>query len=811
MKFVRSSGRTQCGADSIADQRQIADAASIYPHRKRLAAIQIFSCTKLTAAARYEFRRMNYGLQAKPRLTKAGQTHLLKTRDDLVNHLQRRAASCALAGINILAISAHAQTSVSGAPQNVGADAASSPILEEVTVTAQKRRENLEDVPIAVTVLSGPQLVASGIQSTADLGLLTPGLNYTWATGDAAPFIRGVGNNNVGPGAESPVATYVDGVYYGSVASTVFSLSSVEQIEVLKGPQGTLFGRNATGGVISVNTLDPVQKFSGNASLGYGDYQTMEGSFYVTGGITDTIAANLSAYYQDQKQGYGRNLFNGEPVNRTETYSFRSKIKWDPSGDTSVTLGLDYSHEDTTQGTSWRPAPGATTILGTQFTGGIQDTDSPIQPVVIENQEGVSLKVAHDFGTMRLLSISAYRLEDFYQIIDASYGLPVEVLRLQGNTFTRQASQEVQLLAPTDSSIQWVLGLYGYYQFSGYDQYNITGIGIAPLTSLTGRPEQSARSGAVFGQATKEIAQDTNLTIGLRYTVEKRSAWNTESAAIGSESLGVLESASADKTFKSPTWRIALDHKFTPSTMGYVSYNRGFKSGQFNISGFPLVAVQPEINDAYEIGTKSTFFGDRLRFNSAVFYSKYKDLQVPTYNAGTATLRNAAVAKIYGVDLDSQFAVTNDLRLGGGLELLHPHYDSFPDAEISVPQPGGGNLLVQGNATGNIVMLSPQAMVFVTADWRLPIDRLKLDANVTFTYNDGWYADPDNRLRQPPFNLLNTKLTWTPGDSPFQVAVWGRNLTNKIYAQWLSGTPTTTDVFTPSPPRTFGITFSTKF
>ncbi len=693
------------------------------------------------------------------------------------------------------------------------AGAGSSSALEEITVTAQKRKENLESVPISVSVVTGSQIAASGIQSTADLGLLTPGLNYTWATGDAAPFIRGVGNNNIGPGAESPIATYVDGVYYGSVASTVFSLASVDQIEVLKGPQGTLFGRNATGGVISINTLDPVQQFGGNASIGYGNYQTLESRFYVTGGITDTLAANLSGYYEDQHQGFGVNLFNGDPINRTATWSLRSKFKWDFSADTSVTLGLDYSHDDTSTGIAWRPAPGATTILGTQFTGGIQDVDTTIQPVVVEGQEGVSLRVEHNFGPARLLSISAYRFEDVQQVIDASYGLPVQLLVINANTFTRQATQEVQLLSPTDSPIQWVGGFYGYYQFSAIDHYNIFGSEIAPLTQVTERPEQSALSGALFGQATAEVARDTKLTLGLRYTVERRNAWDYVAGQIGDTNLGVLSSATAQNIYKSATWRIALDHKFTSSTMAYVSYDRGFKSGQFSITSYssPLDAVKPETNDAYEVGTKSTFFDDRLRVNSAVFYSKYKDLQVPSYSNGTVTLHNAAVAEMYGLDLDSQFAVTSDVRLSAGLELLHPRYTSFPDAEISVPLPAGGNRLISGSASGNVVMLSPQGTAFITADWRLPIKSVKLDVNVTFSHNDGWYADPDNRLRQPPFNQVNSKITWTSRDDRYKVAIWGRNLTNEIYAQWLSGTPVSTDVFTPSAPRTFGITFNTQF
>ena len=719
---------------------------------------------------------------------------------------------CSAAGSLALSVLLH--STAFGA--EAGDTSVSAAQVEEIVITAQKRSENMQDVPITVDHVSGKQLEAMGVKSTEDLSVAIPGLNYTVATGYSAPYLRGIGSNNVGPGTESPVATYVDGVYIATPTAAVFALNGVAQVDVLKGPQGTLFGRNATAGVIQVTTLDPSQTPSGEASVGYGNYDSYEGSVYLTGALADGLSANISALIQNQDKGFGHNLTLNREINKTTTGAVRSKILWDATPVTQVTLGLDYTYLRTSEGISWRPVNGALTVLGTRFTGGSQDIISDIQPIVRDHQGGVSLKVDHDLGWARFLTIAAYRRERIYQTIDGDYGLPLPILEYDAQTDTTQDSLEFQLLSPKSSSITWVVGAYGFYSSGKYDPANLTGSALSPLSLIVLTSEQKAKSGAVFGQATKEILPDTNLTVGARYTVEQRRVTTAEIGALFGTNIS-LGSTEGKKTFTAPTWRVSLDHKFSPDILGYVSYDRGFKSGQFDTTAIPAASVKPETVDSFELGVKSTSFDRRLRLNAALFYSKYNNMQVPAYGQGTgsaaafASLKNASKAEIYGFDADATFVVSPDLTLNGGLEALHSTYQSFPNSQVSTPRPTGGNLIAPGDVSGNRTILAPKFTGFVSMDWHLPVESADLKANATYSYSSGWFADPDNRLKQSGFSQLSAKLTWQIVPEQLALSLWGRNLTNEVYAEWLSATPTTTDVYTPSPPRTFGFTLDSKF
>ena len=681
--------------------------------------------------------------------------------------------------------------------------------VETVTVTAQRRLENLQEVPITISNLAGGQMQASGVRATPDLGILTPGLNYTVATGYAAPYLRGIGSNNVGPGTESPVATYIDGVYIATPTAAVFALNSILQADVLRGPQGTLFGRNATAGVIQVTTLDPAAERSGEASVGYGDYGSFSANLYLTGPLGDGVSTNLSALYQAQEQGFGRNLTTGLPINRTSTLAMRSKLKWEISPATTAVVSVDASRLRTSEGISWRPLAGAKTILGDVFPGGRQDIYSNIQPLVRDDQGGVSLKVEHDLGWARLLNISAYRRERLHQTIDGDYGLPVPMLQYDARTDNVQASEELQLLSPPAASWKWILGAYGFYSSGRYDPALLTGASIAPRSQIRLESRQQAGSGALFGQMTREVARNTHLTLGLRYTVEQRRIDITETGLLAGSAMS-LGGDRASKVFAAPTWRVALDHTFADGVMGYVSLDRGFKSGQFDTTAIPAIVVKPETLDTAELGLKSTMLDRRLRLNAALFYNIYGNMQVPAYyghGAGSPAqfeiLRNAARAQSYGLDASIAFFATSDLRVSAGLEILHSVYQAFPDAAVSTPAPGGGNLVAAGDVDGNHTILAPALTLFCAVDWRLPGPFSDLDANLTYAYNSGWYADPDNRLRQPSFNQVNAKLTWRLPER-VSISIWGRNLTDETYAEWLSDAPSTTDVFTASPPRTYG-------
>lgn len=246
--------------------------------------------------------------------------------------------------------------------------------LSDIVVTAQKRTQNMQDVPLAVTAMTGEALTSSGVVSSEQLKVAVPGLSIKTIGGSFLPSIRGVGSSAYN--VENPVALYVDDVYYASQREGLRDLADIEQFTVLKGPQGTLFGRNATGGVIQITTKKPSHDFGGNVSLGYDKYQTLRSNLYVTGGLSDTVAASLSVGYTDQGKGWGRNRFTGSEINKlNHMFSIRGKMLFEPSSATTIEVIGDYMDRNDSLGPNFRPYPG-TTLLAPGFgpTKSIYDT-----------------------------------------------------------------------------------------------------------------------------------------------------------------------------------------------------------------------------------------------------------------------------------------------------------------------------------------------------------------------------------------------------------------------------------------------------
>lgn len=287
------------------------------------------------------------------------------------------------------------------------ADEAGPTALDDVVVTAQKRSERLQDVPITIEAFNAAALEQSGVTSVNDLGTLVPGLVYTDVVGYGLPYLRGIGTTATGPGFENPVATYVDGVYYASQGGAVLSFNNIAGIEVDKGPQGTLFGRNTTGGAIQITTLKPVQQFGGVADIGYGNYNTVTGRAYVTGGLTSTIAADLAVNYSDQGKGYGVNLANGADVDKSNNIGFRTKILFTPSSATELMLIGDYSRLELVPVLA--PAPGTEPQFLPPVSGNPRDVYGSPQPFTRTVQWGLSANLTHRMSFATLTSITAYR------------------------------------------------------------------------------------------------------------------------------------------------------------------------------------------------------------------------------------------------------------------------------------------------------------------------------------------------------------------------------------------------------------------
>ncbi|MEX2150857.1 MAG: TonB-dependent receptor [Steroidobacteraceae bacterium] len=710
----------------------------------------------------------------------------------------------AICGASVLSL-AIAGTLASARAEAADSDRNDASKLDEVIVTAQRRNESLQDVPIAVTALAGDMLERSGVRTAEEIELVTPGLSYSTVGSYAMPRIRGVGTNANAATIENPVALYVDGVYYAYQAGSSLSLNNIEQVEVIKGPQGTLFGRNATGGLIQVTTRRPTSDTSGRVSVGYSDYDTFTSNLYLSGGVGSTVAADVALYYRDQNEGYGRNLATGQDVQIMKNFAGRSKWLWTPSDATEITFIVDVGRDD--GAIALAPAPG-TTALGGSVLPPAQDVDVPA-PYRNENeQEGASVRIAHEFDKLDFVSTSAYRNANSVVLFPNATNNPETMTLVTLKDNFEQYSQEFQLLSRGDGPLEWTAGIFLFGSEGGWEPVGISGLPIAPLNSINISNTQETQSAAVYAQGTYALTDATNLTLGARYTWDRRE-WNGSMVFDAPFPIPTVVD-DGKLSYNEPTWRVAVDHRFSPALLGYVSMNRGFKSGGFNDSVVPASPYDPETLDAYEIGAKAQLADSSVYINAAAFYYDYKNIQVSRYANGNILIYNGAGAEVYGVDLEIQLRLTSQFHLSAGFSVLDHEYTEFPNADITTPQPGGGTLITTGSAQGNRLSNTPDFTANISAEYQLPISTGNADFNVTYYYNDGWYANPDNRLRQPSYNLLNTSASWTTSDDAWQFTVYGRNLFDEEYAVFLSA-QANGDSFQYGPPRTYGFSIERRF
>jgi outer membrane receptor protein involved in Fe transport len=696
--------------------------------------------------------------------------------------------------------------------------------LEEVVITAQKRSENLQSVPIAVTAVSAEQLASAGVVDTMALPSVVSGLSVGAAVGNFSPHIRGIGTTAYGIGIESPVALYVDGVYYGSQVTGMSDLVDVSQVNVLKGPQGTLFGRNATGGVIQLSTRDPDSVFGGDVRTELDNYLTSRSNFYVTDGLSDALKANLSVSYATQGHGWGTNIVDGDDIHKIDRdFSARSKVFFTPSSDTLIKLNFDYADQANSLFGNFGPAPGTHGHApGYEPSSNPYDTDNSLDPANALQSGGASLDIDQNLGFAHLVSISAFRRYAWDTQFDPSLTPTPELLQFiqfQGNQF----SQEFQLVSKQSEVFNWVTGLY-YFHASDHEELQQYTFDVAAAPFAAGQIFELAsgttRSEAAFAQGTLLVLPATHLTLGLRYTTERRSIdggitggfYNLDGTGFNVPISGLT--LDSGKSFNKLTDRLALDHNFTPDILGYLSYNRGFKSGGFN--GFNPSslnpAYNPEVVDAYEAGLKTESLDHRLRLNTALFYNKYNDIQIINF-ISIPSISNAARAQTYGVDLDAEALVTNFLRLTAGFEYLNSRFtgDSTGTVTAFVPGSGGDTVSMLGSVRGNQLPFAPEFTGNIGATYTQSYQWGTLDLNVTNAYTARQFYSEDNFLPQKAYDYLNTSLGWTSTDGHLSATLWGRNLLNKAVAGFLTSGALGYSADYSNPPRTYGFTLIYRF
>lgn len=675
------------------------------------------------------------------------------------------------------------QAPTTQAPANASADK-----VQEIIVTAQKRAENLQDVPLAVEAITAAQAVNQGLTGTAALTAAVPGLVITNPANVGNPYLRGVGSALFDPSSEQSVAMYIDGVYIAAPESNIFSFNNIQQIEVLKGPQGTLFGRNATGGVIQITTKDPSVTPHADLSVGYANYGDVTATAYVTGGLFPGVSADFAARYENQTDGYGKDLTTGAKTFQQAIgdYDLRGKLMLRPTDTTKIMVSVDYSHSVSTN--AYQKPQGATSPIDGSGYPGPYNTYSDFNDRNTVDTGGASIKIDQDLGQLHLMDILAYRRTTVDYVLDDDVtAVPAADIILKPKT--HNWSEELQLSGPSQAWLKWIVGAYYFNSSAGYDPVTLDG-----FEQLADR--QTAVSYAAFGQATATILPRTDLTLGARYSTEKQDYTLTYPAPLAES-----------QSFSRVTYRAALDYHFTRDVSAYASFNTGFKTGGFNLL-LPGNSFKPETLDAYEVGVKSELFERKLRLNVDAFYYDDSNVQIlNTFLGGTVT-SNAAAAVIKGLEGDFEAVPIEHLKISGGLSLQTGKYTSYPNAGIVNAQ---GVALPTADLSGNKTLITPPVTGDLNVSYKWSTAKGDVQPSVTVVYNNGFFWQADNRLRQPAYTLLNASLLWTDPTGRYDIRLWAKNLTDSVYYVARLGAAGLGDVQEQAAPRTYGVTLSAHF
>lgn len=644
---------------------------------------------------------------------------------------------------------------------------------DRIVVSARKREETIIDVPVAISAFSEEALDLAGVTDIRDLQTVTPGLAYVQAAYAPQPTIRGIGGRGVGAGDEQAVPIYIDGAYQSFIIGGIFELNTIERIEVLKGPQGTLLGRNATGGAINIITKDPVEGFEGKATLGYGSFNEVRAEGLLSGG-SDRFGANLSVQYLGD-DGYIEERTSGETIAEVDSLSVRGKLVFRPTDATTVTLGGNWSERDDNTSLAiygldgnaqFTKAFGANT--GSLGSGEVFLSEVPFLTV---KQQSATLTIEHDFGFATLTSltgISDGRL-DYRADQDVTDFAPVNVA-LAVDQRDEAITQDVYLASNGDSPFSWLIG--GFYMDNEASQI----VDIPGISSFD--VQQNTDALAAYAEGEYEFARGTTLTVGGRYSFDEKCASGKENIPGGNGILENLPETCEDWSSFNPT--ITLSQKFGTETNVYLRYATAYKAGVFNDGSFDPNPVDPEEVEQFELGLKSALT-PRLQIDGSIYHSLYDDIQVTSRDPANLTVLtlNAAEATITGIELNAVANVTDRLNLRAGLSQIDHEYDTFDNALANNPVPGGGNVPFFFDAAGKPLVKVPDTSASFSADYTLPF----LNGDLTFAgnlhYQSEFNWDIDGRVVQPDTTIVNATATWRSADERYQLQLWGRNITDE--------------------------------
>jgi iron complex outermembrane receptor protein len=750
--------------------------------------------------------------------------------------------------VTLAALPAQASAQAAAAQPPAPAAQTDSGALTDIIVTAQRRSENLQEVPIAVTAVTADALRNNGINATSDLPQAVPSVQLTRSGPSGLFFIRGVGTTNAAAGEEGANAVYIDGVYIGDLGQTFNNFNNIDRVEVLKGPQGTLFGRNTTGGLIHIITREPNRDHSVfDGQIGYANYNTVSSQGYVSLPVTNTVAVDFAYTVNHQNDGWGRNLTRNSDNKVNDYKGIRSKILFRPSDNLKFVLAGDYYVSDDNLGLGWRIADGTVGTGGNVGPTGNNghDTTSNEEARTRLKIWGLSFTTEADLGFATLTNIAAVRRSENRSKFDVDGG-PLNLVNIDYLSTGRTVQEEIRLASKSTNPISWQVGFFYLHSEAASDPQNQTGAAFAAagLAGLSIRSSLKTDSYAGFGEATWTITPTTKLTGGVRYTSDSRHFQGTTQPILFSGVIGPAIAASsnpgADLNYNEFTYRASLRQEITDDISVYASFNHGFKAGAFSLQSPANAPVQPQYIDAFEGGIKSELFDRKLRLNLAGYHydiSNYQVRSAASANPGANILLNAATVKVNGFDAEFEAAPTRALHLFGGLTVLdstfarfggpgalfqspisYPNPATCPAALIGTKNPGvlgagprtGGVTTCFGDVSGLQTPLAPKFTASFGASLTIPTSATgEIRASALYAYNSGYVFEPDNVAKQGAFDLVNASLEYRPSKT-IGVELWVKNLLNTRYAvqDLTTGTGITE---ADGAPRTYGVNVKFHF
>ncbi len=706
------------------------------------------------------------------------------------------------------------------APQD---DAAAT--LDEVIVTAQRREQSLQDVPIAVTAFTAETLERTAATGISDIAAKAPGVTLTqFNIGEPQLYIRGVGTTSDSAASDPSIGVSIDEVSIGRAGASALAFLDIERVEVLRGPQGTLYGRNASGGALNIYTRRPAFEDSGSVTARVGSFDEYGIEGILNRQINEGGALRLAFRY-NTNDGYAENVPTGAGLEGGTSWGARLSVLQDIDN-WSFLGSVDYSN-DAMDGharipvTTASTAPAFVTLINTLRAGlDVRQSFSSPDNYQDRTNYGFTGRIEHTGEAFDFVSLTSFRDND-YSWRDNLGGLPFPGFPLQvddrAGEEARQFSQEFRLVSKADSAISWVAGVYFFSEDVSRDERFVVraALPIAPPSfggDVSFFQEATNTSYAAFGQATIPFADIWELTVGARWTHDDREvrqiAVDNEGGANPPAGIplgpgGTPYNVSAEADFEEPTWKLALAVEPIENVRLYASYDRGYKAGAFpsaaQSGAQAVLPLNSEILDNYELGLKSTILDGRLRFNAAAFRLEYDDLQVYELLGLTLVTSNAQ-AEVTGYEIETAFAVSNNLTIGGSYTSLDAQFTSNAVS---------GALVLPYN--GNTLPRSPDSQYTLYVDGEWDVAGGILAARADYQWTDDFYFDPSNNpeVLSPAHELVSAFVSWESA-SGLKLSVYGKNLTDTEYqTHIIKNVGVGFSVF--GAPRSFGLALSQSF